>query len=169
MKAMIWKRSLCVMLATVLSVQAISCGTLMYPERVGQSHSGNLDWTVVGLDAIGLIFFFVPGAIAFAVDFYNGTIFLPGHGYGSLDQTDAEVRGQSPASDNMIKIHIDPEKLTKAEIERVLFEKTGRKITLNDRQMRALKLNSIQQFEPQRSQLKQHLDQYPATVVRFAH
>ena len=30
------------------------------------------------LDGIGLLFFIIPGVIAFAVDFSNGTIYLPG-------------------------------------------------------------------------------------------
>jgi hypothetical protein len=52
------------------------CGTIFYPERRGQP-AGMLDWKVVALDAVGLLFFFVPGVIAFAVDFNNGTIYLP--------------------------------------------------------------------------------------------
>jgi hypothetical protein len=58
--------------ATALS----GCGTILFPERRGQS-AGMLDWKIVALDGIGLLFFFVPGVIAFAVDFNNGTIYLP--------------------------------------------------------------------------------------------
>lgn len=72
----ICKRWLCSLLALTLLVQSISCGTILYPERVGQTR-GALDYKVVALDTIGLLLFVVPGAIAFAVDFYNGTIFLP--------------------------------------------------------------------------------------------
>lgn len=61
-------------LATALA----GCGTLMYPERRGQPRTGGIDWTVAGMDAIGLVFFFVPGVIAFAVDYHNGSLFLPG-------------------------------------------------------------------------------------------
>jgi len=53
------------------------CGTIMYPERKGQI-DGELDSTVLILDGIGLLLFLVPGVIAFAVDFSNGTIYLPG-------------------------------------------------------------------------------------------
>lgn len=59
-----------------ISALATGCGSILYPERVGQPR-GALDWKVVGLDTLGLLFFFVPGVIAFAVDFYNGTIYLP--------------------------------------------------------------------------------------------
>ena len=52
------------------------CGTIFYPERKGQP-AGPIDWKIVALDGIGLLFFFVPGVIAFAVDFNNGAIYLP--------------------------------------------------------------------------------------------
>lgn len=64
---------------TVLSIfmlQMTACGTLLYPERKGQV-SGKLNPTVVALDTVGLLFFLVPGIIAFAVDYNNGTIYLP--------------------------------------------------------------------------------------------
>lgn len=56
-----------------------ACGTIMYPERKGQI-DGKIDPTVAILDGIGLLLFLVPGVIAFAVDFSNGTIYLPGTG-----------------------------------------------------------------------------------------
>lgn len=55
----------------------VGCGTILYPERKGQS-GGRLDPAVVILDAVGLLFYFIPGAVAFAIDFANGTIYLPG-------------------------------------------------------------------------------------------
>src|SRR5690554_15030 len=54
-----------------------ACGTILYPERKGQV-SGQIDAGVAALNGIGLLFFLVPGVIAFAVDFSNGTIYLPG-------------------------------------------------------------------------------------------
>lgn len=61
-------------------VAASGCGTILYPERRGQPH-GRLDWGVVLLDGLGLIFFFVPGIVAFAVDFATGAIYLPPDDY----------------------------------------------------------------------------------------
>lgn len=55
------------------------CGSILHPERCGQPHSNQIDWKVVALDGLGLILFFVPGVIAFAVDFYTGAIYLPVH------------------------------------------------------------------------------------------
>ena len=43
--------------ASVLVVTA-GCGTVLHPERRGQE-AGPLDWNVVALDAVGLLFFFV--------------------------------------------------------------------------------------------------------------
>ncbi len=81
-------------MTTILCIVALlnltACGTLLHPERKGQSH-GRLDPGVVLLDAIGMLFFFVPGVIAFAVDFSNGTIYLPNgkHAQLSPDQLEA--------------------------------------------------------------------------------
>jgi hypothetical protein len=44
---------------------------------------------MVALDGVGLLFFFVPGIIAFAVDFMTGAIYLPADGY-----RDAATSGQ---------------------------------------------------------------------------
>ena len=60
----------------MLVVQLVGCGTILYPERRGLK-AGHLDAGIVILDTIGLLFFLIPGVIAFAVDFSNGTIYLP--------------------------------------------------------------------------------------------
>jgi hypothetical protein len=70
------------------------CGTMFHSDRVGQPHSRDIDWKVAGLNALGLAFFFVPGAAAFAVDFYTGAIYLPHESYeGSPGY---QPYGQSP-------------------------------------------------------------------------
>ena len=66
-----------IFICAVLMVQLMGCGTILYPERKGQT-GGRIDAGVALLDGIGVLFFIVPGVIAFAVDFYNGTIYLPG-------------------------------------------------------------------------------------------
>jgi hypothetical protein len=57
----------------VLFLGVSSCGTILKDGRGGKS--GQLDIQIVVLDAIGLLFFLVPGVIAFAVDFNNKTIY----------------------------------------------------------------------------------------------
>ncbi len=66
--------------------QAASCGTLLYPERRGQT-SGTIDPAVAILDGVACLLFLIPGLIAFAVDFSTGAIYLPeGNKQGCSDQ-----------------------------------------------------------------------------------
>ncbi|MBN8410909.1 hypothetical protein LCL99_17965 [Halomonas denitrificans] len=70
-------------LATTLTSLA-GCGTVFHPERKGQI-SGRIDPVVAVANGVGLLFFIVPGVIAYAVDFSNGTIYLPGTSTTSVD------------------------------------------------------------------------------------
>ncbi|MEO9274914.1 hypothetical protein ABFY09_08615 [Marinomonas sp. 5E14-1] len=81
------KRSLVVAL---ISTQITACGTLLYPERRGQT-TGQIDVGVAALNAVGLLFFFVPGVVAFGVDFITGAIYLPSGGVAKLTQDELEV------------------------------------------------------------------------------
>lgn len=63
--------------ALAASLPLAACGTILYPERKGQK-DGRIDPAVAILDGLGLLLFLIPGVIAFAVDFSNGTIYLPG-------------------------------------------------------------------------------------------
>jgi len=74
------------------------CGTLIYSERVGQPHSRDVDWKIVGLDALGLIFFFVPGVVAFVVDFCTGAIYLPPESYDVHHEYPTEQPHLTPAT-----------------------------------------------------------------------
>ena len=58
------------------SVMLASCGTLLYPERQGQSR-GNIDPAIAILNGVGLLFFVIPGLVAFGIDFHTGAIYLP--------------------------------------------------------------------------------------------
>ena len=70
---------------TIISLLLVSvlflsgCGTLFWPERRG--NSTHLDAGVAILDGIGLLFFILPGVIAYAVDLSTGCIFLSGGGH----------------------------------------------------------------------------------------
>jgi len=70
------RRKLGAVLLSSLLALSLGCGTLLYPERRGQPR-GELDVVVVLLDSIGLVYFVVPGLVAFAVDFATGAIYLP--------------------------------------------------------------------------------------------
>lgn len=79
----IFKKAVVSSLTLVMLFELSACGTIFYPERKG-TRSGTLDPIVVAADAIGLLFFLVPGVIAFAVDFSNGTIYQGGGRHSSL-------------------------------------------------------------------------------------
>ncbi|WP_409439324.1 hypothetical protein [Psychromonas sp. GE-S-Ul-11] len=111
------QKSIALPLIVGLSIQLSGCGTILKPERKGQS-AGQLDASIVALNAIGLLFFLVPGVIAFAVDFNNGTIYLPG---GSA----------SKGLDNNNLVKIEGE-VTNEKIQQAIFEHTGKQVDLND-------------------------------------
>ena len=83
--------------AALLITQVTACGTLLYPERRGQTN-GQIDVGVAALDAIGLLFFFVPGVVAFGVDFITGAIYLPGGGMASLTEDELNSIKSGPDS-----------------------------------------------------------------------
>jgi hypothetical protein len=83
--------------AALLITQVTACGTLLYPERRGQTN-GQIDVGVAALDAIGLLFFFVPGVVAFGVDFITGAIYLPGGGLASLTEDELNSIKNGPDS-----------------------------------------------------------------------
>ncbi|MFI5349223.1 MAG: polyribonucleotide nucleotidyltransferase [Elusimicrobiota bacterium] len=105
------RKSIGAVLVAALLVQT-GCGTIMYPGRRGQT-GGRLDAGVVVLDAIGLLFFILPGVIAFAVDFSDGTIYLSGGSKGHFSQNDIKT------------IHFDPRRDGTKEIESLIRENTG--------------------------------------------
>lgn len=53
------------------------CGTVFWGDRCGRPHSHRIDWRIVALDGLGLLLFFIPGVVAFVVDFSTGAIYLP--------------------------------------------------------------------------------------------
>lgn len=82
-------------ITVLLMAQLTACGTLLYPERRGQTN-GQIDVGVAALNAIGLIFFFVPGVVAFGVDFITGTIYLPGGGIATLTSNELDTIKATP-------------------------------------------------------------------------
>jgi hypothetical protein len=83
-------------LAMVLPVSG--CGYLIFGERAGQPPGDRLDWGIVALDAVGLLFGVIPGVIAFAVDFSTGCIYLPpASGYGVAPRDAQPASPSAPA------------------------------------------------------------------------
>lgn len=73
-------------LCGTLVTQLSACGTIFYPERRGQIN-GQIDPGVAILNGIGLLFFIIPGLIAFGIDFTTGAIYLPGGKYSVAPET----------------------------------------------------------------------------------
>ncbi|MCC5903815.1 MAG: hypothetical protein JJT87_18020 [Halomonas sp.] len=97
-----------------VSIVALSgCGTLFYPERKGQL-SGDVDPVVAIANSVGLLFFIVPGVIAYAVDFSNGTIYLPSNSSASVD------------------IHRLDDSMDVAALEKLLSDKAGQPVSLEN-------------------------------------
>ncbi|UXZ55391.1 hypothetical protein LOS15_04990 [Halomonas sp. 7T] len=95
-----------------VSIVALSgCGTLFHPERKGQL-SGDVDPVVAIANGVGLLFFIVPGVIAYAVDFSNGTIYLPSHSSASVD------------------VHHLNDAMDVASLEKLLSDKAGQPVSL---------------------------------------
>ncbi|MBF0479143.1 MAG: hypothetical protein HQL26_06635 [Candidatus Omnitrophica bacterium] len=127
------KKFLNVLISALLIVQLTGCGTILYPERKGQ-RSGRIDVGVAVLDGIGLLFFLIPGVIAYAVDFNNGTIYLPGTFRSSLDLK------------NMKQVKFDSKHCTTASIEKIIKEQTGYEVKLNQNNVKVSRLKSIDEM-----------------------
>lgn len=107
----------------ILVMQTVSCGTILYPHRRGAQHSGDIDPKVAIMDGIGLVFFIVPGLVAYIVDFYTGAIYLgPGEkAWGALSEPESRKAGVDYAPT-----------LNKATLEHFLAQHLGREIDLSE-------------------------------------
>ena len=115
----------------VFTVQLMGCGTIFYPERKGQK-DGHIDVGVALLDGVGLLLFLIPGVIAFAVDFSNGTIYLPG---GRL-RSSLDLK-------NIKEVKFDPKHSSMASIERIIKDETGYLVKLDQSNIKISKLKSV--------------------------
>jgi hypothetical protein len=80
------------------------------------------------------LFFFVPGVIAFAVDFATGAIYLPPHEWSDAGDTWKKVKTAEPHP-------------TREQIEAVVLAQTGKKIRLNSGSYRATRLASVESLQ----------------------
>ena len=111
-------------LVCMLFFVQVGCGTILYPERRGQqtptlNRLERIDLLVVVLDGILLFAFFVPGVVAFGVDFSTGAIYLPPGKTNFLKSKRATNR------DSLLIVRIDPDNINMDTIKRVVQEHTG--------------------------------------------
>lgn len=108
-------------LATALSALLIfelsGCGTLIYPERRGQS-SGRIDPSVAILNGIGLLFWVIPGLMAFAIDFATGAIYLPSGRY-------------SVAPEQLQRAIQEDGQIDTVQLQQIIQQQTGQQLPLN--------------------------------------
>lgn len=102
-----------------------ACGTLLYPERKGQT-DGRIDPGVAALNGVGLLLFIIPGLIAFAVDFNNGTIYLPNSASNGED------------SDELYAIKNDGP-LTYQQAQQLIEKHTGQAVDLSKAEQSAVR------------------------------
>ena len=136
------------LLSCGVSLAAAGCGTILHPERRGQP-AGRLDWGIVALDALGLLLFFIPGVIAFAVDFNNGTIYLPPEYGPPAAMRPTPVRRLS-------SIRIPGLRRTPRALEEAIAQHAGRKIDLAPGTYRTEELQDIEQFWDTYDALESH-------------
>jgi len=127
------KRLSGLLLSALLVATTSGCGTILHPERKGQI-DGQLDPSIVVLDALGLLFFLVPGVIAFAVDFSNGTIYLPNGGSARLTEQELD------------QVLADNNTLDKQKLERVLEARLDRPLDLHNQNLEIRALDSKAQL-----------------------
>jgi len=106
-------------LAVTLFTQLAACGTLFYPDRRGQIE-GKIDPVIAALNAVGILFYVIPGLIAFGVDFATGAIYLPG---GYTAQVDLQDLKQVVGADG---------KVDQARLKALIEAQTGHNLPLDD-------------------------------------
>ncbi|MDD0973263.1 polyribonucleotide nucleotidyltransferase [Pseudomonas fontis] len=106
-------------LITALLTQLTACGTLFYPDRRGQIE-GRVDPVIVALNAVGILFYVIPGLIAFGIDFATGAIYLPG---GTTAQVTPEKLNQAIGADG---------KVDNQRLQAILQDELGQRLPLND-------------------------------------
>ncbi|ROM91690.1 polyribonucleotide nucleotidyltransferase [Pseudomonas brassicacearum] len=107
-----------VLVATLLT-QVTACGSIFYPDRRGQI-DGKIDPAIAALDAVGLLFYIIPGLIAFAIDFTTGAIYFEP---GKTAQVAPEKLRQAIDADGKVDNH---------KLQAILESELGRSFPLDD-------------------------------------
>ncbi|MEG0245953.1 MAG: polyribonucleotide nucleotidyltransferase [Pseudomonas sp.] len=107
-----------VLVATLLT-QLTACGTIFFPDRRGQIE-GKIDPVVAALNAIGILFYVLPGLIAFGIDFATGAIYLPG---GTTAHVAPEKLHEAISADG---------KVDNSKLQAIIESELGQRLPLND-------------------------------------
>ena len=104
--------------ALSLVTQLTACGTLFFPDRRGQIE-GRLDPAIVAANAVGLLFYIIPGLIAFGIDFATGAIYFPEGKYSVAPEKLQETMGTDGQVD-------------RRKLKALLEQELGRSLPLDD-------------------------------------
>lgn len=142
------------------------CGTIFHHERIHEPHSREIDWKIAAMDGLGLALFFVPGVVAFVVDFSTGAIYLPpdgssGYAAAELKNTPASgppsvVIGESgvPLA-TWDRVDVPPIELQPQRIEAVVNERMNRTFSMRESQLRVSELANLSHYRQQCRRHKQ--------------
>lgn len=125
------KRLICAALGATLVTQLSACGTLFYPDRRGQIE-GRIDPAIAVANAIGILFYVIPGLLAFAIDFATGAIYLPD---GQTAQIDPEQLKPLIGHDGQVD---------QLALKQLIQEQTGVQLPLDNPQLIQQRGNSQQ-------------------------
>lgn len=106
-------------LAVTLLTQLSACGSIFYPDRRGQIE-GRIDPGIAIANAVGLLFYVIPGLLAFAIDFATGAIYLPD---GHTAQLDPQQLKQVVDADG---------KIDQGALKALIERSTGHQLPLDD-------------------------------------
>jgi predicted nucleic acid-binding protein len=98
------------------------------------------------MDAIGLVLVFIPGVIAFGVDYYNGTLFYP------------ESEGRAAAG-RLKRVPLPGSHPSKEQIAQAISAASGKQITLQDGTFVTQSLNTLDDFWSTHQQLLARVEQ----------
>ena len=118
-----FKKSMLIALAGTLLLQLTACGTLFHGERKGQAASTQVDPTVLILDCCGFLFGIIPGVVAIVLDYNNKTLY-----YSTSELKNASLEQMDRS--RMIAVRMD--NMDRDSVERVLSERLGREVHLNE-------------------------------------
>ena len=135
---------LCLIVSVVFIIELAGCGTILYPERKGQK-DGRIDPGMAVLDGLGLLFFIIPGVIAFAVDFTTGAIYLPGGPRKS---------SIFPEDETMVVVRVNPKELNEETIKEVVRRETGSQARFDLNHVELQVLDSPQEIETKLAEAK---------------
>ena len=93
---------------------------------------GKIDPVVAGLNAVGILFYVIPGLIAFGIDFATGAIYLPNNQYSLAPEKLQDAIGTDGRVDNL-------------KLKAILQRELGRDLPLDDPRLIQFK-GSVQQL-----------------------